>query len=298
MLGLAAGLALLASSQNYYGPLEGLKILKPEDTVDIKSVPAPGGAVVLFNGKSTNAFQHRDGKSPIGWKVTDQGYLEVTAGKGGDIVTKEKFNEPILLHVEFRVPYMPKATGQGRGNSGVYLQGRYEVQVLDSYGLDSKDNDCGGIYGVAKPLTNACKAPTVWQAYDIDFTPPVYEDGKKVKEGVITVKHNGEVIHDKQALTKDNTTAGIGGNPSEAGPILFQDHGNPVQYRNIWLVKKSTQTSRLDDKGIPPEGPRFDSSGVPQNNGDIGVPFKDDPSVEPGTILPNQPLRGRLRRRR
>jgi len=229
-------LALLAGGQASYGPLDGLKILKPADTQDHPSTPAPAGAVVLFDGKSTEAFQHRDGKSPIGWKVTPEGFLEV---KGGDIVTKEKFSTPMHLHVEFRVPYMPKASGQGRGNSGVYVQGRYEVQVLDSYGLDSKDNDCGGIYGVAKPLVNACKAPTVWQAYDIDFTPPVFEGGKKVKEGVITVKQNGVTIHDQQKITKDNTTAGLGGNPAEGGPILLQDHGNPVQYRNIWVVKKT-----------------------------------------------------------
>ena len=93
-------------------------------------------------------------------------------------MTKQKFDGKFKLHVEFRVPYMPKATGQGRGNSGVYLQGRYEVQVLDSYGLKSQDNDCGGIYSVAAPLVNACKAPTVWQTYDIDFHAPECEDGK------------------------------------------------------------------------------------------------------------------------
>jgi hypothetical protein len=156
--------------------------------------------------------------------------------QGGDIVTKEKFGESFKLHVEFRVPYMPKATGQGRGNSGVYLQGRYEIQVLDSYGLDSKDNDCGGIYGVAKPLVNACKAPTVWQSYDIEFHSPKFADGKKTEPARVTVLHNGIKIHDDVKITKDNTTAGLGGDPSTPGPILLQDHGNPVQYRNIWLV--------------------------------------------------------------
>src|ERR1700686_4870900 len=98
--------------------------------------------------------------------------------KGGNIITKEEFDGKFKLHVEFRVPYLPKATGQERGNSGVYLQGRYEVQVLDSYGLKSKDGDCGGIYSVAAPLTNACKAPTVWQSYDIFFQSPRGEKGK------------------------------------------------------------------------------------------------------------------------
>ena len=154
----------------------------------------------------------------------------------GSIMTRRKIDGHVKLHVEFRVPYMPKATGQGRGNSGVYLQGRYEVQVLDSYGLDSKDNDCGGIYGIAKPLVNACKAPTVWQSYDVDFHAPKFVDGKKAEPGRISVVHNGIKIHDDVKLTKDNTTAGLGGDPSTPGPIMLQDHGNPVQFRNIWLV--------------------------------------------------------------
>ena len=139
---------------------------------------------------------------------------------------------------------MPKATGQGRGNSGVYLQGRYEVQVLDSYGLKSEDHDCGGIYGIATPLVNACKAPTVWQSYDIDFTSPKFVDGKKTEPGRISVLHNGIKIHDDVKLTKDNTTSGAGGDPATAGPIMLQDHGNPVQYRNIWLVQGSGKRGR------------------------------------------------------
>ena len=116
---------------------------------------------------------------------------------GGDIITKEKFDGKFKLHVEFRVPYMPKASGQGRGNSGVYLQGRYEVQVLDSYGLKSKDNDCGGIYTVAAPLVNACKAPTVWQSYDIDFTgAAVRTTARRPSRRVITVLPQRRQIHD------------------------------------------------------------------------------------------------------
>ncbi len=297
MHSFALGLALLAGGQNPYGPLEGLKVLKPADTENQPSTAAPAGAVVLYDGKSTAAFQHRDGKSPIGWKVTPEGYLEVTAGKGGDIVTKEKFSGPFHLHVEFRVPYMPKASGQGRGNSGVYLQGRYEVQVLDSYGLDSKDNDCGGIYGVAKPLVNACKAPTIWQAYDIDFTPPAYEGGKKVKEGEITVKQNGVTIHDHQKITKDNTTAGLGGNPSEAGPILLQDHGNPVQYRNIWLVKKSgaaaSAGSPAKDGLAASPGTAVTPAGFLDRDGDDGLIRRVKTRMEDRP----QNLLGRLRNR-
>ena len=117
------------------------------------------------------------------------------------------------------MPYMPEGKGQGRGNSGVYVQGRYEVQVLDSYGLKSKNNDCGGIYRLAAPLVNACKAPTVWQSYDIEFTAPKCEDGKKVEPARMTVYHNGVKIHDNvRSLTMDNTTAGMGGDSVHARP--------------------------------------------------------------------------------
>ena len=134
------------------------------------------------------------------------------------------------------MPYLPQKTGQARGNSGVYVQGRYEVQVLDSYGLQSQNNDCGAIYGVAAPKENACKAPTVWQSYDIDFTAPVFKDGKKVEPARMTVRHNGVLIHDNVAIPVDNTTAGLGGDPSQPGPLMLQDHGNPVQFRNVWVV--------------------------------------------------------------
>jgi hypothetical protein len=145
------------------------------------------------------------------------------------------------------VPYQPKKAGQARGNSGVYLQGRYEVQVLDSYGIKKPQmGDCGAIYGVAVPKTNACKAPTVWQSYDIEFTAPKFEGKKQTAPGYMTVWHNGVKIHDNVALKvkgKDgkeefvkNTTAGMGGDPSQPGPIMLQDHGDPVQFRNVWLL--------------------------------------------------------------
>jgi hypothetical protein len=233
-----------AYAQEPYGSIADLKLAKPEDAKDMPSVPAPSGAIVLFDGKSLDAWTKRDGKTPAAWKILDGGIMQVN---DKDIITKEKFDGKFKLHVEFRVPYMPKASGQGRGNSGVYLQGRYEVQVLDSYGLKSKDNDCGGIYTVAAPLVNACKAPTVWQTYDILFQSPRCENGKIAEAGVMTVYHNGIIIHDKVRLIKKvkdkdefvtNTTSGLGGDPCTPGPILLQDHGNPVQYRNVWLFKE------------------------------------------------------------
>jgi hypothetical protein len=155
----------------------------------------------------------------------------------GDIMTKEEFGGRFKLHVEFRIPYEPGLKqGQGRGNSGVYVQGRYEVQVLDSYGIKSGKNDCAAIYDLLPPKENVCKAPTVWQAYDIEFTPPVFKDGKKVENVRMTVYHNGVKVHDNAEVKSDNTTAGRGGDPSKPGPILLQDHGHSVQYRNVWLL--------------------------------------------------------------
>ncbi len=238
---LAAALALcpLLGAQDYYGDLGDLKILKPSDKVDVKSVQPPEGAIVLFDGKNLDKWTKRDGKSPAAWKLVAGNAMEVT--RTGDVITKQRFGGKYKLHVEFRVPYLPKAGGQGRGNSGVYLQGRYEVQVLDSYGLKSKDNDCGGIYSIAAPKVNACKAPTVWQSYDVTFATATSGGRKKLEPGRVTVHHNGILIHDDVKLDKDHTTAGmsskeLGGGPATPGPILLQDHGNPVQYRNIWLL--------------------------------------------------------------
>lgn len=240
---VALASAAPAFAQDPYGSIADLKLLKDADAKDMPSVSAPRDAIALFDGKSLDGWTHRDGKKPAPWKVLDGGIMQVAGG--GDIITKQKFDGKFKLHVEFRVPYMPKASGQGRGNSGVYLQGRFEVQVLDSYGLQSKDNDCGGIYSVAAPLANACKAPTVWQTYDIVYRSPKCVDGKISEPGIMTVHHNGVVIHDKQRLARKkgdkeefvtNTTSGLGGDPCAPGPILLQDHGNPVQYRNIWLV--------------------------------------------------------------
>jgi len=191
----------------------------------------PKGAVVLFGGKEKNHFvQGRGGKNAKPAKVTEEGWL--TQG-----VTSSHEAKSFKCHLEFRLPFMPQARGQGRGNSGYYVQGRYEIQMLDSFGLEGKDNECGGIYKVAAPDVNMCYPPLSWQTYDVDFTAPVFKDGKKVKNARMTVKHNGVVIHDDLELPH-GTPGGIGGESPEPGPVYLQDHGNPVRYRNIWIVEK------------------------------------------------------------
>jgi len=217
---------------------DSFKAAKAEDLKDIESKAAPKDAIVLFDGKSLDNWVKTDGKGKPGWKLVDGGAMEGVTGEG-DLMTKDTFDGKFTLHVEFRIPYEPKLQqGQGRGNSGVYIQGRYEVQVLDSYGLKSGKNDCAAIYDIHPPKENACKAPTVWQSYDIEFASPEFDDAgkKKLKPVVMSVTHNGVKVHDGAKVEKDNTTAGLGGDPAKPGPILLQDHGHTVQYRNIWLL--------------------------------------------------------------
>jgi len=186
----------------------------------------PAGAVVLFDGTTADAWDKG--------KVED-GLLSTMAA--GGINSKQTFGD-CTVHVEFRTPFMPRATGQARGNSGVYLQGRYEVQVLDSFGLAGKNNECGGIYELSDPKVNMCYPPLQWQTYDIDYVAAKFDAaGKKVNDAVITVKHNGVVVQDQIALKRDTRAAPVKEGPVK-GPLHLQNHGNPVHYRNIWVVEK------------------------------------------------------------
>jgi len=230
------GAVSLVLAQEPFGDISDLKLAKPEDKVDVPPTQAPKDAVVLFDGKSLDNWQNRNGKDKADWKLLDGGILEVKSPTS-DIITKDKFAGRFKLHVEFRVGYQPKATGQRRGNSGVYLQGRYEVQILDSYGAKGgQKDDCGAIYSIAAPTMNVCKAPTVWQSYDIEFQSPRCANGKKVEPAIVTVHHNGVKIHENVKITTDNTLRGLGGDPCTPGPILLQENGCPVQFRNIWLL--------------------------------------------------------------
>ena len=172
---------------------------------------------MLFDGKDFSKWVKRDGKGEVKWTLRDGGVMEGVKGHG-DIITKEKFGGKFKLHVEFRVPYEPAGAGQGRGNSGVYVQGRYEVQILDSYGLKSGKNDCGAIYGSRRAERECVQGPTVWQTYDIEFTAPKFENGKKTEPARMTVTHNGVKIHDDVPMTSDNTTSRPGRRPFQARP--------------------------------------------------------------------------------
>jgi hypothetical protein len=199
------------------------KVVRKSPTLGAKP---PEGAIVLFDGTNTEAWTGGRLDSEHGILNTD----------GSDILSKRKFNN-YVLHVEFLLPFRPDARGQGRANSGVYQVDHYEVQVLDSFGLDGKNNECGGIYTKADPKVNMCLPPLVWQTYDIEFTNAVQENGKKVKDARITMKHNGVVIH--EGVDINGPTGGHRGDPEGTpGPIKLQGHGNPLQYRNIWIVEK------------------------------------------------------------
>lgn len=183
---------------------------------------APPGAVILFDGTTAEKFE--------GGRMTPDKLLME------GVTSKQKFGD-CKLHMEFRLPYMPAARGQARGNSGCYLQGRYEVQILDSFGLAGKNNECGGIYTIKAPDQNMCFPPLVWQTYDIDYTAAKFDQaGKKTANARMTVRHNGVVVQENVELDHATTAAPVKEGP-EPGPLYVQNHGNPVRFQNIWLVE-------------------------------------------------------------
>ena len=198
-------------------------------------VAPPAGAQVIIGENGVDGMQHRDGRD-LEWTVAEDGSIEVKQGTG-DALTRASFGD-FTAHIEFRIPQEPdNRRGQARGNSGVYLQDRYEVQVLDSYGLEQGMGDCGSIYGVKIADSNASRAPLVWQTYDIHYQAPRYDpDGNKTASARATVYHNGILIHEDVEIPRSTA----GGQPEAAGdwPIRLQDHGNLVRYRNFWVLPR------------------------------------------------------------
>ena len=192
-----------------------------------RGMAAPEGAVALYDG--TNLDQHWN-LIPH-WCPQPDGSVQIC---NTNLQTKEEFGSG-LYHIEFMTPFLPEERGQGRGNSGCYILGRYEVQVLDNFGWEPKDNLCGGIYQKAVPITSACLPPEEWQTYDIEIQAPKFDGaGVKTSDAVITVRHNGILIHDKVVLPSV-TPGGVSDQDAAKGPLFFQDHGNTVKFRNIWF---------------------------------------------------------------
>lgn len=197
----------------------------------------PRGARVLFSGRAEELAANwvkRGTDQPGAWRIED-GAMVVT---GGDLATRETFRD-FHLHVEFRCPDMPNATGQGKGNSGIGLHARYEIQVLDSFGIEVPGKgDCGAVYGQRAPLVNACKPPMEWQSFDIIFRAPRFgENNAVVEKPRVTVLQNGIVIQNNVEIEGPTGIQWAADRePAPEGRIVLQDHGNAVAYRNIWIV--------------------------------------------------------------
>ena len=211
----------------------------PLVTPGVINADAPSDATILYNGRGLGAFQKKDG-SLAGWKIDADG--AVTDIKGaGDLITKEAFGN-CQLHIEFREPAEVKSSGQGRGNSGVYIMGKYEIQVLDSYNNPTYSNgQAGAVYKQHVPLVNASRKPGEWQSYDIIFTAPKFkENGELESPARVTVMHNGVLIQNNVTIlgTTDWVMKPKYEKHASKLPLMLQDHGddgNPISYRNIWI---------------------------------------------------------------
>lgn len=196
----------------------------------------PSDAVVLFDGTHLDAWESVKEGGPSQWRIVGGGSVEVVPGTG-DIQTRESFGD-VQLHLEFRCPPEIKGEGQGRGNSGVFLMGLYEIQVLDNYENPTyADGTVGGLYGQRPPLVNAIREPGQWNTYEILWECPVFEVGELKKPARITALLNGVVVQHGQALLGPTTHRDL--SPTESheavGPLKLQDHGDLVRFRNIWI---------------------------------------------------------------
>ena len=210
------------SGENSAGKFNLQKVHRQSATLGAKP---PAGAIVLFDGSNCDAF--------VGGHFDELNRNLLASGSK----TKQADFQNFTLHVEFLLPFKPLGRGQDRANSGVYMQDRYEVQVLDSFGLKGLNNECGGIYSKTAPAVNMCLPPLVWQTYDIDFAAAQFDaEGKKTQNAVITVRHNDVVVHDKVEI--NGPTGGGKKEDPSGGAIQLQGHGNPVVYRNVWIVTR------------------------------------------------------------
>jgi hypothetical protein len=236
-LGLCATLVATAQDRKggdpklseYYEP--AAPVVTPGKTAS----EAPSDAIILFDGKDGSKWTSKSGGA-LGWTIAD-GALTVKAGTG-EIISKDAFGD-CQLHIEWRTPSEVKGDGQGRGNSGIFLMGKYELQVLDNYNNKTYVNgQAGSIYKELPPLVNACRPPGEWQTYDVVFTAPTFNENGSVKtQARITVIHNGVLVQNNQAIWGATQYIGIA-NYEKHGPkesIRLQDHGNPVSFRNIWV---------------------------------------------------------------
>jgi len=199
------------------------------------NVEPPSDAIVLFDGKNTDAWLAKDG-GPVKWKL-ENGFMTVVP-ETGEIHSKQSFGD-CQLHIEWRTPAEVKGDGQGRGNSGIFFMGHYELQVMDSYNNRTYSNgQAGGIYKQLPPLVNASRGPGEWQTYDVIFSAPhFYDDGSLKTQARITVFHNGVLVQNDKALWGGTQYIGIAAYEKhpEKEPLVLQEHHNPVSYRNIWI---------------------------------------------------------------